>query len=191
MCCRYYYDQLKVDKILKELHIIQPCGGKVGGTITPGSESLVLKKNGDLIQPAIARWGFPAKDGKLIINARCESVMQKPMFCNALETRRCILPAQCFYEWDADRNKHTFSSLDSPMLFLAGIWQLYDDIMRFVVLTTAANVSMMPIHDRMPLLISEENMRSWLLDAAFAAEYLKSEMPLLKVYREYEQMSFL
>lgn len=191
MCCRYYYDQLKVDKILNELHIAQPYGGSVGGTITPGAESLILRNTGSLIRPAAATWGLPGKDGKLVINARSESVMQKPMFCNALETRRCILPAECFYEWDGEKNKYTFSAMDAPMLFLAGIWQLYDDLIRFVVLTTAANASMAPVHDRMPLLISAADIRSWLLDAAFAVEYLKSEMPLLRAYREYEQMSFL
>lgn len=166
-------------------------GSFPAGIITPGSESLVIMGTQGRIQTAVAAWGFPGKDGQLVINARAESAAQRPMFSSALETRRCLLPAECFYEWDSRKDKVTFSGLNAPVLYLAGLWSLYENVMRFVVLTTAANASMLPVHDRMPLMVSPGDISSWLFDTAFAREYLKAEMPLLMVSREYEQLSLI
>lgn len=192
MCCRYYYDQLKVNRILEELRIWPRFGGSIPfGTINPGDSSLIITGEDRKLKTGVAAWGFPGKDGQLVINARCETAPTKPMFRSSFESRRCLLPAECFYEWDISRNMVTFSRPDSAFLYLAGLWTMYDEELRFVVLTTAANKSMLPVHDRMPLMVGTADISSWLFDTAFALAYINAEMPVLSVLRENEQMSFL
>lgn len=190
MCCRYYYDESNVNGLLEELGVVRSCGGGCpAGVITPGRESLMITGGQNRLQASVAVWGFPGSEGKTVINARSETAPVKPMFRDSLATRRCLLPAECFYEWDRDKNKVTFASADAPVIYLAGIWSLYGGEMRFVVLTTAANASMAPVHDRMPLMVNSGDIRPWLSDTAFARAYLIAEMPFLRAEREYEQMS--
>ena len=133
-------------------------------------------------------WGFPVKDS-LVINARSESAIVKPMFSESLLSRRCLIPASSFYEWDNYRNKVSFTVPELTFFFLAGIWWLYPDSERFVVLTTAANESMAPVHDRMPVLIDRSDAKRWLFDNEGYKELMNAPMPELKAYTEFEQIS--
>ena len=116
----------------------------------------------DPISAEILKWGFPGFDkGKLLINARAESVKTKSTFADSFASRRCVLPAAGFYEWDRKKEKVTFRLGDKPILYLAGIYRPYGAEKRFVVLTREANDSMRPVHDRMPLILSKEEVRPW------------------------------
>ena len=116
-------------------------------------------------------WGFPGFDkGKLLI--------------------RCALPAAGFYEWDKKKEKVIFTLPDKPILYLAGIYRPYGAEIRFVVLTREANASMEPVHDRMPLILSGEEVIPWVSDAAKAGDLLTKELPMLKAERPYEQIAF-
>lgn len=193
MCCRFYTERETVLDRLEELGISgKPSAESFpGGIITPGSKSVMIAgQEKQMIAPA-ATWGFPAKDKKMIINARSETAADRPMFSDAMGTRRCLLPAECFYEWDRNRKKVTFYSENKPLIYLAGLWSLYNGEARFVVLTTAANESMLPVHDRMPLMVDSGSVEAWLYDRAFALKYLRAEMPRLRLERECEQMSLL
>lgn len=189
MCCRYYCDPMMAEKALEDLEIRYTLGMPVpGGDITPGREALMITENADRLQASVAAWGFPGKERKLVINARSETASEKAMFRTALETRRCLFPAEGFYEWDRNRNKVTFTVPDQPVFFLAGLWNICDGTVRFVVLTTAANASMRPVHDRMPVIISSSAARPWLSDLSFALDYMKLAMPSLLAQKEAEQM---
>lgn len=136
-------------------------------------------------------WGFPGFDkGKLLINARAESVKDRPTFADSFAGRRCALPAAGFYEWDKKKEKVIFTLPDKPILYLAGVYRPYGAENRFVVLTREANASMEPVHDRMPLILSGEEVIPWVSDAAKAGEILTKELPMLKAERPYEQISF-
>ena len=135
-------------------------------------------------------WGFIGYDGKsLIINARAESILTKPTFAESIRERRCVLPAAGFYEWDRERQKVTFTDPAEPVIYLAGIYRPYGDDMRFAVITREANESMRPVHDRMPLMIAPEQVRTWIRDPAAAQEMLREPMPQLQAKRDYEQLS--
>lgn len=188
MCCRYYYDQKKTDMALEDLKVRHLFRSPSSEIITPGKEALMVAGGRDGLSASSAVWGFPGKQGQLVINARCESAAQRPMFSASLEARRCLLPAECFYEWDAEKNMAVFSAMNGSLIFLAGLWTVYDDVTRFVVLTTEANESMASVHDRMPLMVSYDDIGRWITDTTFALAYLKAQMPLLRVKREYEQM---
>lgn len=136
-------------------------------------------------------WGFPGFDkGRLLINARSESVKDRPTFADSFAGRRCALPAAGFYEWDKKKEKVIFTLPDRPILYLAGIFRPYGEEKRFVVLTREANASMEPVHDRMPLILTGDEVLPWVSDAAKAGDILTKELPMLKAERPYEQISF-
>ena len=143
------------------------------------------------LTPQVLQWGFPGFDkGKLLINARAESVKDRPTFRGSFEQGRCVLPAAGFYEWDRSKEKVTFTVPDRPILYLAGIWRPYGPEKRFVILTREANASMAPVHDRMPLILTREEVAPWVSECAEAERLLVKELPMLKAERPYEQLMF-
>ena len=197
-------------EVEKELEMPQGSLEMPEGDVTPAMNPLVLMaerrdriegntssgndksrgENGDRkIRVADMHWGVVGKDKKLVINARAETALEKPMFSDSVTHRRCVMPAAGFYEWDKEKNKVTFFRKDKSPLYLAGFYQLSDNRDSFVILTTAANESMIKVHDRMPLMIEKDKVRDWLYDSAAAKEMLSANMPLLDSSREYEQLS--
>jgi putative SOS response-associated peptidase YedK len=125
------------------------------------------------------RWGLVpwfSKDGSggaKMINARAETVAEKPAFRRSLERRRCIIPADGFYEWlriGKERLPHLFTAADGSVLAFAGLWEVWrpkDDpdaepLRTCAIVTTSANATMRPIHDRMPVLLPPEAWDRWL-----------------------------
>jgi putative SOS response-associated peptidase YedK len=138
-------------------------------------------------QFALVRWGLlPSwvKDPKtftLLINARGESVVDKPAFRAAMKRRRCLIPADGFYEWKAagPRKQPYFVRLKSgaPMAF-AGLWETWtgpngEELETAAIVTTRANRTLAPIHERMPVILAPEAFDLWLncaeVDAQTAA----------------------
>ena len=135
-------------------------------------------------------WGFPRYDGKgLVINARSESVLDRPMFRDSARRRRCIIPAHAFYEWDASKKLTTFTRPGHPVIYMAGVYDFLQGANRFTVLTTEANESVRRYHDRMPLLLEREALEPWLNDDQAMEELLHRKMPALDSWQENEQMS--
>ncbi len=122
------------------------------------------------------RWGLVphwAKDtsiGARMINARCETVHEKPAFRQAIRARRCIVPASGFFEWAATPNgkvPHYVTMRDASPLAFAGIWDSWktpegEAIETCAILTTTANSLMAPLHDRMPVLLHPTEFELWL-----------------------------
>ena len=190
MCCSFYYTQKGIKKSIDELDPYMDEGfafpeGKMG----PGDSSLIVTGRNDRLSLSEATWGFPGKEGGLIINARSETALQKPMFSSSVMYRRCAIPAEYFFEWDYAKNMVRFTDPARAIMFLAGFWNIYENIMRFVVMTTAANETMVPVHDRMPLMIAAGDVRRWILDNNSYQQLLGLSMPMLDVYREQEQLS--
>ena len=136
---------------------------------------------------ALVRWGFiPAwvKDPRsftLLVNARGESVGERAAFRNAMQRRRCLVPADGFYDWKAggEHSRPCFVRPRSgkPVAF-AGLWETWmgpngEEVETACIITTAANRALAPIHDRMPVVIAPEAFDLWLdcanVDAATAA----------------------
>ena len=129
------------------------------------------------------KWGFPGFDcGKVIFNARSESVLEKKMFRYSVLKRRLIIPASGFYEWNRKKEKVTFTSAveEQPILYMAGFFNKYENEDRFVILTTGANGSMADVHERMPLLLKKQELEEWLRDDKRLEEFLHSEPHGLK-----------
>jgi putative SOS response-associated peptidase YedK len=114
-------------------------------------------------------WGIKPSWGKqpprLLINARSETVNQRPTFRQSFRERRCLIVADGFYEWQAtQQGKQPFRIMlatGEPFAF-AGIWQEIAGELAYVILTTEANRVMRPIHERMPVILERKLLLSWL-----------------------------
>lgn len=125
------------------------------------------------------RWGLvpwfatEPGGGAKMINARAETVAERPAFRRSLERRRCILPADGFYEWlrtGKERLPHFFAAADASVLGFAGLWASWrpkgepdaEPLRTCTIITTAANATMRPIHDRMPVVLAADAWERWL-----------------------------
>lgn len=137
------------------------------------------------------RWGFlphwykaPA-DGPLLINARSESIAEKPAFRAACRERRCLIPASGFYEWTKDSEGKRLpwyirSAANGPVVF-AGIWQVWDKgetpLTTCAIVTCPANKALVQIHHRMPVILAPDDWAMWLGETGKGAANLMRPPP--------------
>lgn len=161
----------------------------MAGDIAPTDEAPVLVASGSKVVAEFQRWGIPGWRGGLMINARAETVCEKPMFRRSIAAQRCVVPATGYYEWDKEKHKYFFQIPGKP-LYLAGIFDNVEGVNCFVVLTTKPNTTVHDIHDRMPLLLSSEQIRPWLTSAQNALQLLTIVPPALVKTCEDGQLTF-
>lgn len=133
------------------------------------------------------RWGLiPANSavgprGRPLINARAETVGKIPVFRPAYFQRRCLVPADGFYEGtttDGGRQPHLFRRRDGEVFCFAGLWEQWQDpeggspSLSFTILTTEANNLVRPIHHRMPVILTQEQVPGWLGEEDLAEDAL-------------------
>lgn len=160
------------------------------GDIYPSQQTLILLGQGEKLRAETMHWGFPRFDRKgLLINARAETATEKKTFCDSVLHRRCIIGARHFYEWDHDKNKVTFRYRDRGPLFMAGFYRQFEEEKRFIILTTEANQSMQPVHDRMPLILPKAQLADWVCDKDKALRMLNQPSPQLERFQEEEQQT--
>lgn len=150
---------------------------------------------------ALLRWGLVpswAKDpavGERMINARAETVAEKPSFRSAFRRRRCLVPADGFYEWrKAPGRKHPYfiRFRDERPFAIASLWERWEGpdgsaVETCALITTAANEAVSPIHDRMPVILDPNDYDLWLDPALQAKEAL---LPLLRAFPADEMTAF-
>jgi putative SOS response-associated peptidase YedK len=125
---------------------------------------------------ALVRWGLlPAwvKDPKaftLLINGRSDTINEKPAFRNAMKRRRCLIPADGFYEWKRDgavKRPFYIRRRGGGLVAFAGLWETWvgpngEELDTAAIVTTDANAVLRPIHDRMPVILPEDAYAAWL-----------------------------
>ena len=150
--------------------------------VAPTQAAMVIRRHPESGERHLdlLRWGLvphftkDLKACKRPINARSETIATSGMFRGALKTRRCLVPADAFYEWKALPNgKQPFAiaRTDGSPLAFAGLWESWrdpaGDVLRtFTIATTAANTDMAPLHDRMPVILEQEAWPRWLSQEA-------------------------
>ncbi|MBZ4662733.1 MAG: hypothetical protein JG776_415 [Caloramator sp.] len=164
---------------------------------------VIIKENKKMAD--VFLWGF-LLDNKRVINARSETILDKPLFKNAFLSGRCIVPVNGFFEWKNEKDKkikYRITLKDEDIFSLAGIYRDFKDkdgsIKRCVtILTTEPNDDMREIHNRMPVIIDEKDEELYLYEG-----FDKSIMDLLKPFENgrlvikredrvrYENVSFL
>ena len=148
--------------------------------VAPQSFQPVVRLSPDTGKPemTVMRWGlvpFWSKDGKAsfsTINAKSETVATSPAFREAWKHRRCLVPADLFFEWQKidEKNKQPFaiSEEDDSVFAFAGLWESWKDkatgqkLRTYTILTTDPNELMAPIHNRMPVILHGSDYERWL-----------------------------
>lgn len=144
--------------------------------VAPTQHAPVLMQDDEGRRLEMLRWGLIpswAKDpaiGNKMINARAETVAEKPSYRTAFRKRRCLVPVGGFYEWKREgktKVPHWIHPADGGVATFAGLWERWypegaEPVTTFTVLTTGANGFMAPIHDRMPVLVEPGDRDAWL-----------------------------
>ena len=121
----------------------------------------------------IPKWTKPGQRPKVMpINARSETAAEKPMFRSLMKHRRCVVPANGFYEWQkrgsGPKQPYFIQPTRHELMLFAGLWDEApvgpdgDTIQSFAILTTDANATMATLHDRMPVLLNDDDIPEWL-----------------------------
>jgi putative SOS response-associated peptidase YedK len=146
--------------------------------VTPGGPMAIVRQGNDGVRHfALVRWGFVpswAKEvlpGKPLINARSETILEKPSFRNAIRRRRCLIPANGFYEWEGDvpgkKKPWYIHRPQETLMGFAGIWEHWmgpdgSELETAAIITTTANALVETIHPRSPVIIHAEHFDTWL-----------------------------
>jgi len=184
MCGRFtqHHDQSELEdrfKAIGSLFTIEP-----RWNVAPGQAiaALVLHEPGNVRLFEPMRWGLVpswARDvsiGNRLINARCETAAEKPSFRTAMKRRRCLVPADGFYEWDrATRQPWHIRLVGGGLFAIAGVWEEWiapdgSPLRTAALLTTEANSLVSEIHERMPVILAEDAEEAWLAKGELSVE---------------------
>lgn len=177
MCGRYsLYSDPEV--LVEEFGLASAPESERRYNISPGSDVTVigLSRAGER-RASLLRWGLiPAwardpRTGAKMINARAETITEKPAFREAFQKRRCLIPADGFFEWQR-RNEHRvpwyIHRRDGRPTAFAGLWEQWKDretgerIVSCTIITTRANATIATIHARMPVIVERDEYDTWL-----------------------------
>lgn len=178
MCGRFtlfapYYeviDRFDIESAFSESDYIQSYN------IAPSQQVVAIINDGTKNRLGHLRWGLIppwAKDGKIgykMINARAETIAEKPSFRNAFTKQRCIIPADSFYEWqrkDGEKVPMRIKLKSDELFAIAGLWESWKSpegkiIHTCTAITTEPNELVSPIHNRMPAILKKEEEKAWL-----------------------------
>ncbi|MCF7966365.1 MAG: SOS response-associated peptidase [Methylobacter tundripaludum] len=175
MCGRYNLIATG-QQIMDHFRLLSLPGHKPDYNIPPGQKILAVVQLEDGSNGAVnLHWGLIpswAKDRAIsshLINARAETLTEKPSFKKAYRHRRCLIPATGFFEWhatEAGKQPYHIHRQDNGLFAFAGIWEHWEHERETVyscsIITTAASNKMTPIHDRMPVIIMPDDYNRWL-----------------------------
>jgi putative SOS response-associated peptidase YedK len=181
MCGRYLLET-DIEQLMMRFDAINNyVGYSSKKEIFPSNTAAVIIRKGNQNIIEAFQWGFNAP--KLLINARRETVSEKPTFKNLFLYNRCIIPATGFFEWKSEgkeKIKFQIHPNNADIFGMAGLYRTYMDeagnkTTHFVILTTAANEEMSKIHDRMPVILTKNNENLW-LDNSITDIFLLDEL---------------
>ena len=188
MCGRYaFYDPKEIFEIRMLLEEISSIFDEKTvlsikqGEVFPSETAAVLAQSPTGFRAYPMQWGYTVKNtAKRIINARAETIAEKPMFAGSLRSLKCAVPCTGFFEWQKTENrsvKHLVTLKDMPFFYLGGLYNQFRQAdgsraTRFVIITTPADSQMRHIHSRMPLMILPEQKEDWLTQKEEVPAYI-------------------
>jgi putative SOS response-associated peptidase YedK len=163
-------------RLAKEFGVAEVPPAEANYNVAPAQNILAVRQAADGREMTFFKWGLVpdwAKDasvGARLINARSETVAEKPSFREAFKKRRCIIPADGFYEWQRTggrKQPYFFHMRDDRPFGFAGLWERWEGeggvvLDSCTILTTEANEVLRPVHDRMPVILHPEEYALWL-----------------------------
>jgi putative SOS response-associated peptidase YedK len=177
MCGRFTQERPASE--FAEIFAAEPLADDPGGryNVAPTDEALVVVQREERRALTAYRWGLiphwakEAKVGSRMFNARAETLTTSPAFRDALARKRCVVPVDSFYEWKREgtiRQPYRVARRDGRPLALAGLWAGWrdpttDTVRRtFTIVTTTPNLAVSDLHDRMPVLLTDDAWERWL-----------------------------
>jgi putative SOS response-associated peptidase YedK len=162
-------DELEAEFSAEDVAVYRP-----RWNVAPSDTTWIAIHRGDARVLGPAKWGYLTKSRPLI-NVRGEQVASGSGFRDAFASRRCVLVADGFYEWNAKREPTWFHRVDGRLLLLGALFQppaAGESLPRFTVLTTEPNATVADVHDRMPIVLGSVDLDSWLSGSAAEAARL-------------------
>jgi putative SOS response-associated peptidase YedK len=143
---------------------------------------MIYLKEGRLEQGEMS-WGLrPGWSKRPVINAQAETIQQKPTFRESFLRRRCLIPADGFYEWrQPDKTQFWFRQPNQETFCFAGLWEDSPSAggkAAYVIITVAATAVVQPVHHRMPLILGPDSYDDWLMEPGKAAAMLQDKSPV-------------
>jgi len=160
--------------------------------VCPTNRLAVATSTGGVRRLRAMRWGFVPRwydkpgGGPLLINARAETIAEKPAFRDACRERRCLIAVDGFYEWKRSKGEtplpYFVTRADGAPLVMAGIWQdwqagEFEPLTTCAVVTCGPNAEMAPVHDRLPVIVERADWPLWLGEAGKGAARLMRPAP--------------
>lgn len=175
MCGRYLLTTTP-ETLAEHFQLLRPPRFQASYNIAPARKILTLvelddrsRKAVNLFWGLVPSWAKDTKNSSHLINARMETVREKPSFRSAFKHRRCLIPANGFYEWqklDVGKQAFHIHRQDNQVFAFAGLWEQWqhdtETLYSCTILTTAATELMQPIHERMPVIIPQNDYSTWL-----------------------------
>ena len=185
--CGRFTQRADSKRIAKEFKVTEVPAVEARYNVAPTQEVLAVRGRGDGREMTFFKWGLVpswAKDasmGARLINARSETVAEKPAFRAAFKQRRCVIPADGFYEWQRTEGRKQpffFRMRDEHPFGFAGLWERWEGeggrvINSCAILTTEANEVLRPVHDRMPVILHPDDYELWLCGSARELDLVK------------------
>ena len=199
--CGRFAQRSDPKRLAKEFGVAEAPQAEARYNVAPTQNILGVRTVSDEREMTFFKWGLIpswAKDtsmGARLINARSETVEEKPAFRQAFKQRRCIIPADGFYEWqrtDGKKQPFFFRMRDERPFGFAGLWERWEGeagqvINSCTILTTEANDVLRPIHDRMPVILHPDDYELWLDVDARKQDHVKE---LLRPYAAEEMLGY-
>ena len=185
MCGRY--SLICIDDLGNRFRVYDPTlGCKSHFNVAPSQTIPVIVKH-EHIEMAMMQWGLVSNSVKnpqasmRPINARAETLSEKPMFRDLLKNKRCLIPASGFYEWKKEgskKNPFYIYLKNSPIFAFAGLYDFWHDASgeahpTYTIITTEANELVTSLHNRMPVILKREDEDRWLSGNAPSQEEMK------------------
>ena len=175
MCGRFTL-RAPAERVKREFRLEEAPSVEARYNIAPTQSVLAVRRASDEREAVTLKWGLIpswAKDGSMgakLINARSETVEEKPSFREAFKRRRCIIPADGFYEWQRTggrKQPYYFRLKDDRLFGFAGLWENWhapdgSHVRSATIITTEPNELVKPIHNRMPAMLKREDYQRWL-----------------------------
>ncbi len=185
MCGRY--SLICTDDLGNRFRVYDPSIGRRSRFNVAPSQAMPVVVRGERTEMALMQWGLVPRwagnpaTARRPINARAETLAERPIFRGLLARNRCLVPASGFYEWNRDdggrRTPFYFRLRDADLFAFAGLYDVWHDVdgaalATYTLITTAANEVVAPLHDRMPAILRREDEERWLADEPPAPEEL-------------------
>lgn len=182
--CNLFKLRVRPDVLRELLRYIEEHDFPPRTYVSPGSPIAIIRAEKDVRHLALVRWGFVpswAKEvapGKPLTNARIETILEKASFKHAVRRRRCLIPADGFYEWSGEigrKQAHHIARADGGPFAFAGLWEHWQgadgsELETAAIVTTEASEPIASIHHRMPVIVAPHLYGDWLANERIEAE---------------------